>query len=309
MGEELSIERRIREAESRWPGLHFKKKTRDEAASSCPFCRQGRDRFVVFSDGGYWCRQCNKSGWIDENDTEPLSREELLEMRVRRLERKQEEHERRISKLEHLQQTRPDLRYYRNLTDQALQYWQGEGIYESAVDKFHLGFCRSCPTYTPSPSYTIPVYSYGGELVNVRHRLVHPNGGKYRPEMAGLGTTLFNASTLQDPRRRVLILEGEKKTVVYDQHGFASVGLMGKSFKWRRDWFDWLDGHGEIIIALDPDAEESAWRLGEIFARQGFDNVRVARFPVKPDDAIVQYGAQLEDIKHILGNAAPIRGR
>lgn len=306
MGQETTIEQRIAEAERRWPGLQFKTKTRDEAASACPFCRGGRDRFLVFSDGGYWCRQCSRSGWIDENDPEPLTREELVEMRLRRLERQHEEHERRLTKLEQLQRERPDLHYYRNLTDEALGYWFSEGIYDDAIDRFHLGYCDACPTYTQSPSYTIPVYSYTGELLNVRHRLVNPNGGKYRPEMAGLGTTLYNANVLRDPLARVVIAEGEKKAIVLSQHGFPAAGLMGKSFKWRRSWFDWFRPHGEIIIALDPDALESAWKLGELFVQQRFDNIRVARFSVKPDDAIVKDGATLDDIEGILANARPV---
>mgnify|MGYP001102844405 CR=1 FL=1 len=143
MGEHLPIEQRIAEAERRWPGLVFKRKTPDEAsADACPFCSMvDDDGFLVFADAGYWCRQCGAKGWLNENKAEPMSREELVELRLRRLERQQEEHERRLNKLEHLQKTRPDLRYYRNLTEQALEYWFSEGIYQDAIDHFHLGFC------------------------------------------------------------------------------------------------------------------------------------------------------------------------
>lgn len=311
MGERTSIERRITEAQQRWPALVFKRKNTDEAsADGCPFCSMvDDDGFLVFSDGGYWCRKCSQQGWIDEEEAQPLSREELLELRVRRLERKQLEHDRRLTKLEQLQQSRPDLRYYRSLTESAMEYWFSEGIYTEAIEKFRLGYCDACPTYTQSPSYTIPVYSYGGDLVNVRHRLIKPNGtGKYRPEMGGLGTSLYHADALREPQKRIIIAEGEKKSIVLSQHGFPAVGLMGKSFKWKRPWFDWFRDHGRIIIALDPDALESAWRLGEVFTREGFDNVSVARFPVKPDDAIVKHGAQAGDVEGILRNAKRVRG-
>jgi hypothetical protein len=82
---------------------------------------------------------------------------------------------------------------------------------------------------------------------------------------------------------------------------------MGKSFKWRREWLDWLKPHRRIVIAMDPDATESAWNLGELFARNGFQDVRIADFPVKPDDAIVQEGATVEDIEGILATARPAR--
>jgi len=287
--------------------------TDTEYAGPCPWCG-GEDRFRVWEEGNYWCRpgpgHCGRKGWVDELAGKGLSDHEkrllALEAEQRQLKRKQEEHERRLTKLEQLQRDRPDLQYYRNLTDQALEYWFSEGIYQGAIDKFHLGYCHSCPTYTPSPSYTIPVYAYGGDLVNVRHRLVQPAKGKYRPEMAGLGTTLYNAPVLEEPQERVLILEGEKKSIVFDQHGFPAVGLMGKSFKWRRSWFEWFKGQGEIVIALDPDALDNAWRLGELLAREGFRQVRIARFPVKPDDAVVRYGAQLKDIEDILRNAKKV---
>lgn len=294
-------------------GITLKHVSGTEYAGPCPWCG-GEDRFHVWEKGNYWCRpgpgHCARLGWVDELAGETLSDHEkrllALEAEQKRLKRKQREHERRLSKLEYLQQTRPDLKYHKNITAQHLEYWEGEGIYPHTVEQFHLGYCPSCPTYAASPSYTIPVYAYDKRLVNVRHRLVRPNGGKYRPEMAGLSTTLFNAGTLKEPQERVLILEGEKKAIVFEQHGFNAVGLMGKSFKWRRDWFKWFRGIQQITIALDPDAIENAWRLAGLFTDQGFDNVSVARFPVKPDDAITVYNARLADIEGILANARKV---
>ena len=127
--------------------------------------------------------------------------------------------------------------------------------------------------------------------------------------MPGLGTHLYNAQVLSEPRERVLILEGEKKSIIYNQHGWHAVGLMGKSFKWSQKWFEWFTPHGEIVIALDPDAEENAWTLGELFAKRDFRQVRVANFATKPDDAIVKYGARFEDIEAILTGSRPVWSR
>jgi len=294
-------------------GVQLKHVSNGEWAGSCPWCG-GDDRFHVWENGNYWCRpgpgHCGRKGWVDELSGNTLSDHErrllALEAEQRRQREKLREHETRLQKIERLQRTRPDLAYHSNLTEEHLKYWAGEGIYPDTIDAFHLGYCASCPTYMASPSYTIPVYSYSGNLVNVRHRLVRPNGGKYRPEMAGLGTTLFNASLLNKPIDRVLILEGEKKAIVYNQHGFPAVGLMGKLFRWRRAWFNWFHSAGQIVIALDPDAVENAQKLGQIFANQGFQNVSIARFPVKPDDAIVHYDARVADIERIIHNAKKV---
>jgi len=219
--------------------VRLKHSTGTEYAGPCPWCG-GDDRFHVWEEGNYWCRpgpgHCGREGWVDELAGEKLSEHErrllALEAQQHRLERQQRENERRLTKLEQLQQSRPDLRYYRNLTESAMEYWFSEGIYTDAIEQFHLGYCDACPTYTQSPSYTIPVYSYGGDLVNVRHRLIKPNGtGKYRPEMGGLGTSLYHADALREPLERIIIAEGEKKSIVLSQHGFPAVGLMGKSGK------------------------------------------------------------------------------
>ena len=82
-------------------GVTMKRKTRDEWCSPCPWCG-GRDRFVVWERGWYMCRpgpgHCGRSGWLDELDgiAKPTP-EQMLEWRVAALERKQEEHERRLS--------------------------------------------------------------------------------------------------------------------------------------------------------------------------------------------------------------------
>jgi hypothetical protein len=81
---------------------------------------------------------------------------------------------------------------------------------------------------------------------------------------------------------------------------------MGKSFKWRKEWFDYFDPAQRIYIALDPDALASAWKLGLIFRRNGFRDVRIADFPVKPDDAINLYGAGADTIEAILRDARPV---
>jgi len=307
MGEQVPIGQRVLEARRRWPFLTFDKKNSNEAsADGCPFCSMvDDDGFLIFAAGNYFCRKCGAKGFIDENDPKPPSTEEIREMRLRRLERKVEEQEKRLALLEEMHNCEDHLRYHENLNDHTRQLWYESGIYDEAIDKFQLGYTSQCPTWRSSPSLTIPVYSYENQLVNIRHRLLKPNGGKYRPHRKGLGSQLFHASLLRESHERLLVLEGEKKVICLDQAGFPAVGIMGKSV-WKRAWFEWFDV-GRIYIALDPDADESAERLAQIFADNGFDDVYIADFPAKPDDLLVKYGAGERHIERILELARPVR--
>jgi hypothetical protein len=309
MGAVRPIQDRIIEAENRWPQLRglFKRKTRSEAAGPCPFCRMSdHDGFLLFSHARYWCRNCGTSGWVDEDDTRRPSPEELQELRMQALERQMREHEQRLAKLEEMHNCKDHLRYHENLTDRTRQLWYESNIFDDAIDKFMLGYSRECPTYRESPSLTVPVYGHDNQLADIRHRLLQPNGsGKYRPHRGGLGTHLFNAPILRSSHERLLIVEGEKKVICLDQAGFPAVGIMGKS-AWNKRWFDWFDV-GRVYIALDPDADESAERLGKIFVQHGFNNVYLADFPAKPDDFVYQYGGGVDQVERVLQLARPVQ--
>jgi DNA primase len=307
---EQHIEQRITEANRRWPHITFKRKTRTEACAPCPWCG-GDDRFVIFGRGNYFCRpgtgHCGRKGWIDEEDAQPLTHEEQLALRVAALERKQREQDARLRRLEEMHQCTDHLRYHQALTDQQREYWFGEGIFDDAITKHLLGYCERCPTFPASPSHTIPVFDHDGRLANIRHRLIEPDrSGKYRPHRAGLGTHLFNASILRQAQQRILVVEGSKKAIVLDQYGWPTVGILGKNV-FQREWLPWFKSASQVVIALDPDAAESAQRLGAVFAQHGqHPDVRVAAFPGKPDDLIVKYGATDSDVEAILRLARPV---
>lgn len=300
MGDITSIEYRITQAYTRW-GVSLRRKNVKEACGPCPFCLLAdEDGFLVFADGGYWCRQCDSKGWLDNDKTRPLTEQEKLALRVARIEQEQREQAGRISRLEEMARCTDHLRYHESLTPEAREYWWGEGITDNSIERYLLGYCDRCPTYHQSGSYTIPVVN-GGQLQNIRHRLANPDGnGKYRPHRAGLGQQLFNADLLDEEPPQVVVVEGEKKAIVLCQAGFPAVGISGKR-AFRREWVDRFGGVKAVYIALDPDAQDAACRLGALFGERG----RVCRFPVKPDDMIVQYGAGAEDIEAILRLARP----
>lgn len=296
MGDIMNIETRISQAERRW-NINMKRRAKHVANSACPFCSMAtKDGFHVFANGGYWCRQCGIKGWLDEENAKPLSEAEKLKQRITRLEEKQREQERRISQLERMARCTDHLRYHQALDDRALEYWWKEGMMEETINTYLLGYCERCPMDKKHrSSFTIPIIN-GGKLENIRHRLTNAtDGDKYRPHMPDLGLQLFNADQLEKARKRIIIVEGEKKSIIAAQAGFPNVGITGnRSFK--REWLEWFDHINEVIVALDPDAMESAYRLGAMFDGRA----RVAQLPAKIDDMIVKYEAGADDIEYHL---------
>jgi hypothetical protein len=287
MGERLAIEQRMAEAETRWPGLQFKRKLSSEASSACPFCHQATvDGFLIFDTGSYWCRKCNTKGFIDENDPHPPSPEKLLEIRLAALEQKQREHDKRLSALERMARSRDHLLYHEHVNEGLRDMWYEKGVGDHLIDQYRLGVCWHCKTDQPGErmSMTIPV-TVKGQLVNIRHRLI---GGdqrdKYRPHMAGLGNTLFGADDVySDDTSSILIIEGEiKRIVVKDRIGGNIVGTMGKA-GFQKAWASRFSRFDEVLICLDPDAIDKAREVSSWFGGRA----RVVDLPVKPDDFFV----------------------
>lgn len=301
-------------AETRWPQLRFKKKTNGEASASCPMCHNGRDRFLIFADGGYWCRQCNAKGWIDEEDSEwskldPTERRlRLLEAEQRRARHEREEQQRQLTALQRMAKCQDHIHYHSDMTTDQMEYWLNEGMTVETIMKYKLGWCPRCPTdFNGRSSYTIPVFGRDGEtLTNIRHRLIGDgDGGKYRPHLSGIPVQLFNSQVLSTSASAasILVLEGEKKSICLDQCGFPNVSVMGKrSFK--REWLDWLKPFQAVYIALDPDATESADGLARLFDNRA----RVVNLPVKADDFFHIYGGTKSDFEWFLKRARPASG-
>lgn len=291
-------------AETFW-SIQLKKSTRDEYVGPCPFCQDGEDRFHVWQEAGnYWCRMCGIKGFLNQLDKKyQPSQAAILEARLRHLERKQQEQERRLSALEYMAKCQDHLHYHNLLTEPLIDWWHNEGINQDSILSYKLGYCPHCPTDSKKrSSYTIPVIN-GNQLQNIRHRLVDADDGdKYRPHKAGLGTQLFNADFLSSATRDIAIVEGAKKSIVLDQNGIPSVAIMGKR-SFQRKWLEWFKDIETIHVILDPDAKESAERLAAFFGKRG----RIVNLPVKPDDFFYLYGGTVADFESYLKLARPIR--
>jgi hypothetical protein len=290
--------------------IELKRKSPTEYAGPCPFCKDGVDRFVVFLDGSprYWCRQCETQGFVDGlNGSKPLTTEQRVEMRLRQLERKQREHEDRLSALERMAQCTDHERYHANMSDAGLNYWSAEGMTVDWMVKYKLGSCSRCPLWPSLPSYTIPVIN-GGRLENIRHRLEtngHKDVPRYLPHIKGLGVQLFNADLIESKEAKeqgLALVEGSKKSIHISERVLPSIGIMGaRSFK--KEWVTRIkQAVSALYICLDPDAMESARRLASFFG----SIARVASFSCKPDDFFVLHGGTKSDFEYYLSQARPI---
>lgn len=273
---------------------HSKKAGTKRLTSACPFCLDGKDRFVFWPDkGNWWCNHCHKKGFVtDAPNSLQFSPEQIEAWQRAEERRKQKEKEAKLSALERLALGGADKRYHHQMVDRT--YFYNQGLLDATINFYHLGYCPACPTSPDSPSYTIPIY-YQEKLYNIRHRLVTPNGkGKYRPEMAGLPAALFNADLLIRPEWMTVLVEGEVKSMVLCQAGFSTIGVPGAS-SFKEKWAALFARCGIVFVAFDPGAEAGAGRTAEML--QGVvEEVRICQLPAKPDDMLVKYGGTAAEL-------------
>jgi DNA primase len=267
-----------------------KKKSPNEWSSACPFCNEGDDRFIFTVDkGAYWCRICDVGGYVGEQ-TSSLTDGQWADIERRKRQTKQVEQDRQRTALECLQAKRNDLIYHRNLNGQAEQLKTRWGLDQETIDQFSVGYCTSCPTSVYSDSFTIP-YFWGESLINLRHRLLSPNGnGKYRPEAAGLPTAIFNANVIKEFDWIVLV-EGEFKAMILVQYGISAIAIPGAT-NFKEKWLSLFSPKQTVYVALDPGVEKSAIKIVRMFSASGLQ-ARLVSFPTKPDDFFTIYGGTL----------------
>ena len=290
---------------------NYREKNAKERSSSCPVCG-GEDRFLFWPDeGNYWCRQCDLNGFIvDENDGGVvfISPELKADIEARKRQAEQGERERKLSKIELLQRKRNDLIYHQNLNGKTGYVKRKWGLTDETIEQFKVGYCQECPTFTESDSITIPYY-WQGKLINIRHRLNgETNSGKYRPEMAGLPSAIFNADRLlcdgDDAEDWVILVEGEFKTMVLEQYLFPTIGIPGAT-NFKEAWLKLFAKIKRVFVMLDPGVEEAAKRIAVMLGRVGVD-VRIVTLPCKPDDFLVMHGGSQMQLFRYMEMGRPV---
>lgn len=284
---------------------NHKVKSANEWSSSCPVCPTGtdsnKDRFLFWpNEGNFWCRQCNLSGFVDQEAQSRLTAAQLADIERRKRKVKQAEIDRNRTALERLQTTRNDLIYHRNLNGNSGYVKSHWGITDDTIEEFKIGYCHACPTSDPySDSITIPYY-WGEKLINIDHRLNSPNGqGKYRPEAKGLPTALFNANIIADEEWLVLV-EGAFKTMVLHQNALPAIGTPGATnYKLIRKALKLFSPKQTIYVALDPGVEQAAIKIAKMFSEANLQ-ARLVSIPAKPDDFFTLYGGTVDQFYQYL---------
>lgn len=292
----------IQEANRRW-GLQ-PKKTGREYHSPCPFCRAGKDRFIIWPNGGYWCRVCNETGFvIDRRRDKFKDPTDWAANKAAFLEELQKQEDQKQKKLTDWQ-AGFNAGYIQGWHDamsaDQRKYWKKEGIPDWAIDYYNLGFIgdkrfrgEGEDSFFTSPAYTIPIRSpKDWRIVNIQYRILNvpDDSGKYRQEDGIPQASFFARPAVTEGD--AIVLEGSKKAiVVYEKTGkrFQVVGMPGMTPHSRI--FKQLMSFERIYLALDPG--EGYSKAVERAAREMHPRVRVMDLPAKPDDCFVRYGLDM----------------
>lgn len=289
-----------------------------EWRGACPLHRGSNETgFVIYEDGGkqrWTCfsGDCGSGDVIDfvmklkgcdflaacewlggEKNPDPREVERLTAERLRReREALERQVERAQNTIQELRRAETWVAYHENLleNEHPRELWRERGIPDDMQTWWQLGYARNFTVKSKAGLWTtdtlsIPIFSKGWELTNVRHRLLNPPTptDKYRPDRPGLVAAPF----IGDPEigfdtERILWVEGEIKAMVtmitLDIPGFQVAGIPGKSnLRMITDSFNGQD----IWICLDPDAGEQAVEAARAVGG------RIIKIPVKIDDAIL----------------------
>lgn len=302
---------------------HMRQRGHNEWSSACPQCgdsghngNDAPDRFRMFAaESGKgargWCRSCGYFAWAETN--ERPTPERVREATAERLLLAQQERERIAAKIRAVEQAAYWQGWHDAMTEKQRKLWYIEGIGDTAIDYYKLGFCpdhlyqHEGQTYH-SPTMTIPHYGDGWHLTNVQHRLLNAvNGaGRYR-QMAGLPPAMFRTEPGEPLKGALFVVEGAKKAiVVYDKLGKRSgliVGLPGKAPS--ADMLESLANCEPIYLCLDPDAYMPTLAangavipaaVNRLAAKLGPERVRIVKLPVKPDDFFVLHDGTIGDM-------------
>lgn len=192
------------------------------------------------------------------------------------------------------------LYYHQTMPELCRQKWMERGLTEKDIDFFDLGGKADYALKGwHTPTLTIPIFDEQRNLLNVKHRLIHPNpekpNDKYRPEREGLGAfPPFLAVPELGYDGTIWVVEGEIKAMVtWARCGDADtqvIGVPGRSN--YRGLIERLVGKN-IVVVPDVGAEKDALEFAK--AVKG----RFLMLPEKIDDFIVANEYDRDWLKHM----------
>lgn len=266
-------------------------KSGNEFHSECPQCG-GEDRFIVFPNGRFWCRNlCGASGWLDDDQPAGKISPELAK---KRLEQKQEELNRRKEQTQEwiagFNAGSMWMKWHDEMTEANRAWWHHEGIGDDLIDFFELGYIPKKKVMYENqllefPAYTLPARSPADwQIVNIHYRLageLPKKLGKYRSEQDIYPAAFYTLPGGIDGE--AIVVEGAKKAINVYNFLERSIQVIGvPSCFVAPNIIEQLEKFEPLWVALDPGVKRADERLKKCLPR-----ARMMALPGKPDDLIL----------------------
>lgn len=252
-----------------------------------------------------WCRRCNYT-WFPDKDRQPTAEEkEAWRLEQIRIETERKEAAERA--LELLNNERIWEYFYSQNNDWSYKLLEERGFSRSWIKYLQFGLNPDFTVWSRSgeeweqyhsPALTIPIWSVGGSVNEVKLRVLNPKSSsdRYRAWYKTRATSLYFPIHDMEIENRAIVIEGEFKSALVAQTinnlNYTVVGIQSK----RPDpsVFKSLSHCEVVYLGLDPDAfekDKNGESAVEYCTRElGRNRVRIIEFPCKPDDGIVQNG-------------------
>lgn len=263
----------------------------NEWSSPCPFCG-GRDRFRIFGKSAqgeerYWCRRCNKKGFMNSRKLTP---EQIEEYRIKQVARREQERREREKRTALLNSTDYWRGYHDAMRDMARVEWRKRGLPDGAQDWLSLGYVEQLDRAAGKPALSIPYHNPKWEIETVQYRILGAEGsGKYLFEKGYPGTSFWTNED-DGADKPFIIAEGAIKAAVLfwtlcmvHNRPYNVVGLPSKTpGRVATELLAERIGSRRSYLVLDPDASPAE----QVRVGSHFDDVRYVALPGKVDDMI-----------------------
>ncbi len=292
-------------------------------SSTCPKCGGEKHLSGALPDRCIWtpvgkngkasgyCFQCKTTFWPDSDDDANL---DPTERRLRALEREQARQAAeqqamadRLARVELYEAERQKYeqgrlweQYHDQRGEVGKRYWEQRGLNDFWQDYYQLGYWPNSQWHAATA--TIPIFGKDYHPVNMKHRLIGVEQGKYRYHIQNGGTPLFLCNPEADIAGHVYAIEGEiKAAVTYSRLEDANaviVGLPGVAAS--EETIAPLKQADRVTLVVDPGAHEQGIELAR---KIGISKCYMLEPADKIDDGLLAGDIRGNDVKRILSTA------